>query len=161
MAIKLRNTILLLIFLPCVMYLLNPVIFDFLVYLSVLYVCGKSLLRLFMYNFATAEELDKYEASFKPLTVAEMIFRKIANVIVTVLFTVFFIGKGIYITGIIKYAALLVAALWMFDLLKTVFSYVSVWSADEDYSIWDVFLEGIMWVQNILSVVVVMALLLS
>lgn len=160
MAVKLRNTIILTVLLPCAMYLINPAVFDFLVYLFVLFICGKSLLKLFMYNFASDEELDSFEAALQPTDRGEALLRRVAGLCMTVFLVLFFAGKGMYNIGIIKYAALSASALWVFDLLKGIFGYFSL-DIEEDYNCWDIFLEAVMWLQNILSAVVVMALLLS
>lgn len=156
MAIKLRSTILTFLFLiPVLIYIVNTALFDLLMFFAVLYVSGKSLYKLFVYNFLPDEFVEKYESKVIAVSIAEYFCRKIFSVLLTVLITVFFIGKCVIYTGIIKYATILVAALWVFDLLKTIYSFVPRKVYLEDYTAFDYVLEILMWLQNIISIVLV------
>ncbi len=156
MAIKLRGSILaVLLLIPVLIYIVNTALFDLLVFFAVLYVSFKSLYKLLVYNFLSDEFVERYESKVIKVSIAEFFIRKIFSVLLTVLITVFFIGKCALYTGIIKYATILVAALWGFDLLKTVYSFVPRKSYSEDYTALDYILEALMWLQNIMSIVLV------
>jgi len=162
MALKLQSTIILFfILLPVGVYTLSSVAFDFFMCLAIIYVCIKSLRKLFIYNFASDEILDKYEASIKPLTKDDILARRTINISATILFTVFFAGKYFCLTGIIKYAALIAAALWLFDLIKIIHTYIAKPDFSEDYTVFDTVLEILMWIQNILSVVITLFLIFN
>ncbi len=156
MAIKLRGTILAFLFLiPVLIYVVNTALFNLLMFFAVLYVSGKSLYKLFVYSFLSDEFVEKYESKVMTVSIAEFFIRKIFSVLLTVLITLFFIGKCALYAGIIKYATILVAALWIFDLLKTLYSLVPRKIYSEDYTAFDYVLEALMWLQNILSIILV------
>lgn len=156
MAIKLRGTILaFLLLIPVLIYIVNTALFDLLMFFAVLYVSFKSLYKLLIYNFLSDEFVERYESKIIKVSIAEFFIRKIFSVLLTVLITVFFIEKCVVYAGIIKYATILVAALWVFDLLKTVYSFVPRKNYSEDYTAFDYVLETLMWLQNILSIVLV------
>lgn len=159
MAIKLRSTILAFLFLiPALVYVVNTALFDLLMFFAVLYVSGKSLYKLFAYNFLSDEFIEKYESRVMSVSISEFLIRKTFSVLLTVLIAVFFIGKCTICTGIIKYATILVAALWIFDLLKTGYSFLSRKDYSEDYTVFDYVLETLMWLQNIMSIILVFVL---
>lgn len=158
MAIKLRSTILAFLFLiPVLICIVNTALFNILMFFAVLYVSFKSLYKLFAYNFLSDEFVEKYESKVIAVSIAEYFIRKIFSVFLTVLITVFFIGKCTLYSGIIKYATIFIAALWVFDLLKTLYSFVPRKNCSENYTAFDYVLETLMWLQNIISIVLVFA----
>ena len=159
MAIKLRSTIMVfMLFVPVLFYVLNSALFEFFMFFAVLFVCIKSLYKLFVYNFSSDEFLEKYESVVKPISLFDFLIGKLFSVILTVFITIFFIEKCIVFTGIIKYAAILAAALWIFDFLKTVYSFFSQNNYSEEYTVFDSVLEILMWIQNIVSVILMVAI---
>ncbi len=156
MAIKLRGTILVFLFLiPVLIYIVNTALFNLMMFFAVLYVSFKSLYKLFAYNFLSDELVEKYESKIMAVSIAEFFIRKIFSVFLTVLIAIFFIGKCTVCSGIIKYATIFIAALWIFDLLKTLYSFVPRKNYSENYTAFDYVLETFMWLQNIISIVLV------
>lgn len=160
MAIKLCNTILLSIILPVFLYILNSSVFALLMICTVWFVCGKSLFTLFIYNFASDEMLYRYEEKVRPVSEGDIILRRILNLSLTVLFAVFFLFGGLSAFGAIKYAAYFAAALWVFDFIKTIYSYFNKDFSDE-YTIKDIIFEALMWCQNIISLIIVFFLVIQ
>ena len=68
MAIKLRSTIsIFLLFVPVLFYVLNAALFELFMFFAVLFVCGKSLYKLIIYNFSSDEFFYSSDAKLQRL----------------------------------------------------------------------------------------------
>jgi len=165
MAVKSRSAMgLFLMALLCLFSYCGYIFFETVVSVCLLYICIRSLYALCMYNFATDEALFRYEQSLslRAGVVTEDVFIiRIKNIFLTLLFIIYFMGASVFAPNsflkILSSAALL---MWMFDLVKTVFSYFKN-QTDKEWTYVDSIFEGIMWTQNVISIILALFRLIT
>ncbi len=140
------------------------IFFEAVVSLCVLYVCSKSLYSLFMYNFASDEALFKYEQRLQlksGVLSGDIFLIRFKNIFLYTLFIIYFWGAITFAPNrTLKVVSMVLIALWTFDLVKTVWGYF-VKPKDDVFRISDAVFEIVMWIQNILSEIFAVIILMT
>lgn len=157
MAVKSRSAMgLFLMALVCLFSYCGYIFFETVVSVCVLYVCIRSLYGLCMYNFATDEALFHYEQSLSlraGVVVEDIFLTRTKNIFLTLLFIIYFTGASVFApNSFLKVLSSLALLMWTFDLVKTVFGYFKN-QVDKEWTYIDSVFEGIVWIQNIVSVI--------
>ena len=149
----------LMVVLPVTIALINIESFFVLTSILILFISGKSLRQLFILNFGSDSAFEALEQQHQQRQMLDEKSRKLNRMMVfllNLLFIIFFVYIFFISDNIVlRSAAIIAAASWVFDMLRTFAPKKQMIDSNEGWTFKDTLAEVFLWFHNLSTIAVV------